>query len=134
MADTLTITAVARRAALRPSALRYYESVGLLPAPERVGNRRRYGPDVLSRLTLIAAQQMGFSSAEIAVLIDGFAAGTPAGERWSVMAAQKLAEVEALIVRAEGMRQLLGEALRCQCLTLDACARAFQARGCSTAE
>ncbi|MGN6810513.1 MAG: MerR family DNA-binding transcriptional regulator, partial [Thermomicrobiales bacterium] len=38
----LTISAVARQAGLRPSALRYYEAAGLLPAPARVSGRRRY--------------------------------------------------------------------------------------------
>ena len=33
--EELTIGAVARQAGLRPSALRYYESIGLLPAPRR---------------------------------------------------------------------------------------------------
>ena len=129
MADALTITAVARRAGLRTSAIRYYESVGLLPAPTRVGGRRRYDADVLPRLTLIAAaQQMGFTIAEIGTLMHGFDAGTPAYARWQALATKKLIEVEALIARAEGMRHLLGEALGCGCLTLDACARAFQVR------
>ncbi len=38
----LTIGDVARRSGLRPSALRYYEEAGLLPAPARVNGRRRY--------------------------------------------------------------------------------------------
>ncbi|HVA89742.1 MAG TPA: MerR family transcriptional regulator [Chloroflexota bacterium] len=132
MANTLTISAVARRAGLRTSAIRYYESVGLLPTPGRVSGHRRYDPDVLPRLALIAAaQQMGFTIAEIGALMHGFEADTPAAIRWQSLAARKLIEVEALIARAEAMKQLLGEALRCECLTLDACARAFQARGCS---
>ncbi len=130
--NALTITAVARRAGLRTSAIRYYESVGLLPTPGRVSGRRRYDPDVLPRLALIAAaQQMGFTIAEIGTLMHGFDADTPASARWQVLAAKKLIEVEALIARAEGMKQLLGEALRCGCLTLDACARALQAKTCS---
>jgi len=131
MANALTITAVARRTGLRTSAIRYYESVGLLPAADRVSGRRRYGPDILPRLALIAAgRQMGFTIAEIGVLMYGFDPDTPAAERWQALAARKLVEVEALIARAESMKQLLGSALRCQCLTLDACARAFQARTC----
>lgn len=129
MVEVLTITAVARRAGLRTSAIRYYEGAGLLPAPARVGGRRRYGSDVLPRLALIAAaQQMGFTIAEIGTLMHGFDAGTPTSERWHILATKKLIEVEALIARAEGMKYLLNEALHCGCLTLDACARAFQAQ------
>jgi MerR family transcriptional regulator, redox-sensitive transcriptional activator SoxR len=40
--EELAIGEVARRAGIRPSALRYYESIGLLPAPTRVSGRRRY--------------------------------------------------------------------------------------------
>jgi MerR family redox-sensitive transcriptional activator SoxR len=124
MATDLSISAVARRAGVRPSALRYYESVGLLEAPARVGGRRRYAADVLPRLALIAAaQQMGFTIAEIATLLHGFSPETPASARWRVLAARKLPEVEALIARAQGMKRLLEEALTCGCLTLDACAR-----------
>ena len=39
---TLTIGQVARRAGLKTSAIRYYESVGLLPEPERESGQRRY--------------------------------------------------------------------------------------------
>ena len=38
----LTIGEVARKAGLRPSAIRYYEDAELLPKPERVGGQRRY--------------------------------------------------------------------------------------------
>src|SRR2546423_3622834 len=40
----LLIGDVARRASVRPSAIRYYESIGLLPEPERVAGRRRPPP------------------------------------------------------------------------------------------
>jgi MerR family redox-sensitive transcriptional activator SoxR len=124
--DRLTISAVAQRAGVRPSAIRYYESVGLLPPPARVSGRRRYNADVLPRLALIAtAQRMGFTIAEIGTLMHGFDPNTPASARWQALAARKLPEIETLIARAQGMKQLLEEALHCQCLTLDACARAF---------
>jgi len=124
VAPELTISAVARQAGVRPSAIRYYESVGLLPVPARVSGHRRYGPEVLPRLALIAAaQQMGFTVVEITTLLHGFSPDTPASARWRVLATQKLPEVEALITRAQGMKRLLEEALACGCLTLDACAR-----------
>lgn len=131
MAQVLTITSVARWTGLRPSAIRYYESLGLLPAPTRVGGRRRYDAEVLSRLALItSARCMGFGLAQIGELLHGFAPDIPAAERWHVLAARQLRAVESQLVRVESMKQQLEAVLRCECLTLDACARAFHARTC----
>jgi DNA-binding transcriptional MerR regulator len=44
---SMSIGEVARTVGVRPSALRYYESVGLLPSPERTNGRRRYDGEVL---------------------------------------------------------------------------------------
>lgn len=41
---------VAQQAGIQPSAIRYYESEGLLPAPERVNGRRKYDARVLQRI------------------------------------------------------------------------------------
>lgn len=121
--ETFTIGDVARQAGLRTSAIRYYESVGLLATPERTGGRRRYGPGVLTRLRLVRmAQEAGFSLDEIRTLLDGFPEGTPAAERWSELARRKIPEVDALIARMLTVRTVLDESLRCGCLTLDACA------------
>ena len=48
----LTIGEVARKAGVATSSIRYYESIGLLPAPARLHGQRRYGTDVLG-LSLI---------------------------------------------------------------------------------
>jgi DNA-binding transcriptional MerR regulator len=58
----LTITAIAREAGMRPSTLRYYERIGLLPSPGRVAGRRRYDLCALKQLELISyAKQAGFT-------------------------------------------------------------------------
>ncbi len=120
----LTITEVARRSGLRPSALRYYEDVGLLSAPVRVGGRRRYDADVLERLAVIRlAQAAGFTVAETRTFLHGFAPATPPPVRWQELAAAKLPEVEALIARARAMKEILEAGLRCECLALEECAR-----------
>jgi MerR family redox-sensitive transcriptional activator SoxR len=122
MGDTLTIGEVSRRAGLRPSALRYYEQLGLLDAPTRAGRFRRYDTGVFARLGVIRlAQQAGFTMAEIAALLHGFAPDTPPAARWRAFAERKLVEVDAQIRRAETMRRLLEESLRCGCLTLEDC-------------
>lgn len=119
----LTIGEVARRAGLNPSALRYYERIGLLPAPARVSGQRRYDGDVLTRLAIVRmAREAGFSLAEVRTLVSGFPEGTPAADRWREVATRKLPEVEAMIRRLDTVRQVLIESLACDCLTLDACA------------
>ena len=122
--EALTISEVASRARLRPSAIRYYESIGLLPAPRRISGQRRYDASVLQRLAVIQlAQEAGFTVAEIGRLFYDFEADTPASERWQALATQKLAEVDALIARAQGMKHLLEESLlKCRCLRLEECA------------
>lgn len=124
----LTISQVARRAGIRPSAIRYYESVGLLPIPARVNGRRRYDERIARRLMIIAtAQAMGFTIAEIATLVHGFSADTPASARWRAFAGEKRAAIDALIQRAEAMKRMLEAVSHCDCPTLDACADAFAA-------
>jgi MerR family redox-sensitive transcriptional activator SoxR len=68
----LTIGEVARRAGVPTSSIRYYESIELLPAPQRVSGQRRYRTDVLGKLGFIGmVQSAGFRLAEIRELIDG---------------------------------------------------------------
>ena len=123
--EELTIGDVARRAGIRPSAIRYYESSGLLPAPLRISGRRRYDASVLQRLAVIQlAQEAGFTIEEIKQLFYDFADDTPASQRWQVLAKHKLIELEARIARAQEMKRVLEECLlQCRCLSLDECAR-----------
>ena len=121
-----TIGEVARRARVRPSKLRYYERIGMLPSPERTNGRRRYDGEVLrevlDRLAIIRiAQQAGFTISEVQTLLDGFSEDTPPSERWRVLAREKLPEIEAQIRRAQGMRRLLEQGLECECLRIEDC-------------
>jgi MerR family transcriptional regulator, redox-sensitive transcriptional activator SoxR len=52
----LTIGQVAARAGIRVSHIRYYEEVGVLAKPQRVSGHRRYGEDVLQRLSIIESR------------------------------------------------------------------------------
>ncbi|MBI1257902.1 MAG: MerR family transcriptional regulator [Chloroflexi bacterium] len=123
MSEEMTIGEVARRAGMRPSALRYYESVGLLLPTRRVGGQRRYDAEALHQLMLIQfAQRVGFSLDEIRQLFDGFPAQTPPSQRWRTMTPPKLAEIDLLISRAQAIRKTLESTLRCQCAALEDCA------------
>ncbi len=118
----LTISEVARQAGIRTSAIRYYESVGLLPLAQRVSGQRRYHADILRRLAFIqAAQAVGFSVAEMQTLLNELDGDAPLSARWQSLAKQKLVEVDQLLQQAQGMKQMLKQGLKCSCQDLEQC-------------
>jgi MerR family transcriptional regulator, copper efflux regulator len=72
----MRIGEIARITGLKPGAVRYYESIGLLPEPEREpSGYRNYDDDALERLRFVTgARTLGLSLDEIA---DVIAAGAP---------------------------------------------------------
>lgn len=118
----LTIGEVADRAGLRPSSIRYYESIGVLAEPERLAGRRRYPPEVLRELAVIdVAQRAGLSLAEIRELTGAVRGEAAFAERLRALAERKLPEIEALIARAETVSRWLQFASGCDCATVDDC-------------
>jgi MerR family transcriptional regulator, redox-sensitive transcriptional activator SoxR len=119
---TMSIGEVGRRAGLEPSAIRYYERLGLLPKPARVGGKRRYDASVLEWLALIAlARAGGFTMAETKVLVSGFTPRSRPDALWKRLAATKLEEIDELVARAERMREVLRIGLDCGCFRLEDC-------------
>ena len=115
----MTIGEVARRAGIRTSAVRYYESAGLLPRAARVSGQRRYAPEVLDRLTLIGfAKAAGFRLAEIRELA---AAGPRA--KWPELVARKRSEIEADEAALRAAKAALRRVERCTCATAAECGR-----------
>lgn len=118
----MTIGEVATLAGIRPSAIRYYESVGVLPEPEREAGRRRYTPEVLKRLAIIdIAQRAGFTLEEARHLLTA-AESREAHQSVRALARNKLPAVSQLIERAEAVKRWLEIATACECETLDVCA------------
>jgi MerR family transcriptional regulator, redox-sensitive transcriptional activator SoxR len=127
---TLSIGEIARRAGLKTSAIRYYESVGLLPEARRASGQRRYGDDTLRRLHVLdVAKRAGFSLDEARVLLSTGNGGPPAHAQLRELAARKLPEVDDLISRAQAMREWLVTASGCDCETLDVCGLFDAGRG-----
>jgi MerR family transcriptional regulator, redox-sensitive transcriptional activator SoxR len=119
----MAIGDVAERAGIAASTLRYWERVGILPAPERVNGQRRYDERVFQRLAIIrGAQEAGFNLAEIQTLMHGFSREVPPSARWRALAVAKLEEIDAVIAKAEAMKRVLREGLECECLRLEDCA------------
>ena len=123
-ASQMTIGAIAKRAGLRVSAIRYYESVGLIAPARRAGGRRVYDETVFASIAILQlAQDAGFTLAETRALVSGFDDPTPASARWQTMARRKLVDVEERIEKAQRMKALLERLLHCRCTTLDQCVR-----------
>lgn len=121
----LTISEVARQIGLQPSAIRYYEGIGLLPPALRRSGQRRYDSTVLHRLAVIRmAQQLGFTLEQIRQLFFGFSPTARASERWHKLSQRKLEELDALMDDLKTMRALLKKMVRrCHCDTLDQCGK-----------
>jgi MerR family redox-sensitive transcriptional activator SoxR len=118
----LFIGDVARRAGIRPSAIRYYESIGLLPEPERISGRRRYPAEIVRTLSIIsAAQRAGLALDDVRELLAASDANGGVSERLRTIAGRKLPEMDALIERARLVRDWLEAAADCRCPTLEDC-------------
>jgi MerR family redox-sensitive transcriptional activator SoxR len=119
---SMTIGDIAARAGVNASRIRYYERVGVLPAPERVAGQRRYDEQVLHRLAIVeVAQRAGLTLAEIRDLTGPGNHGAHAGVRIRELAERKLPDIDALIARAEAVKAWLRLARSCDCRTVDVC-------------
>ena len=116
----LTISQVAQRAGIRPSTIRYYESIAILPTPRRISGQRRYSFSILEQLAFIGvARKLGFTLAEIHLLLHNDT--TPLSEQWQTLAQQKIAEVDLLLQQASTVKQSLLQGLQCHCPNLLDC-------------
>jgi MerR family redox-sensitive transcriptional activator SoxR len=117
----MRIGEVAEQVGVRTSLIRYYERIGLLPAPARISGQRRYDASVLRRLAVIdVAQRAGLSLDEIGELVR--AGSEPISDELREIAGRKLPEIDALIDRAQRVRAWMETATGCGCQTIDECA------------
>ena len=72
MSREISIGAVAERTGIKVPTIRYYEQIGLLPAPPRTeSNRRLFGQDDIERLNFIRhSRELGFEVDDIRELLD----------------------------------------------------------------
>jgi MerR family redox-sensitive transcriptional activator SoxR len=121
-APELTIGQVADRVGVNASAIRFYEREGILPKPARSGGQRRYTDQAVRRLQVIdIAKRAGFTLDEIRLLLDADDADEPTYAELRTLVGRKLSEVDALIARAQAMRQWLIRAQGCRCSSLELC-------------
>jgi MerR family transcriptional regulator, redox-sensitive transcriptional activator SoxR len=121
--DLLTIGQLSERSGVAPSALRYYESQGLISATRTTGNQRRYLRSVLRRIAFVrSAQRVGLSLEEISEALATLPGGrTPTRADWTRLSRAWRPRIEAQIERLERLRDRLDSCIGCGCLSLARC-------------
>jgi len=128
----MSISEVAKQIGLRPSAIRYYEQIGILAPAHRVSGQRRYDVAALHRLTVIQrARQTGFTLAEIKELFFGFRPGTPPSIRWQRLRKRKIVELDAMLEHIQSMRTLVMQQGECRCTALEECGKKIFEKQCA---
>lgn len=106
----MDIAEVSKRTGIPSSALRYYEQKGLINSVRDKGERRRYAPNVLDHLALIAlGQAAGLSLDEIRAMLSPN--GPPDIDRQ--LLAAKADEIDALIKHLRAVSNGLRHAAAC---------------------
>ncbi|GHJ12453.1 redox-sensitive transcriptional activator SoxR [Micromonospora sp. AKA38] len=120
---TLTIGQLAERSGVAPSALRYYERLGLIHAARTGGNQRRYARTELRRVAFVRiSQQVGVSLDEIREALDSLPAGrTPTPEDWAALSRGWRARLDERIRLLGKLRDDLDGCIGCGCLSLQRC-------------
>ena len=114
----MDISEVARLSGLQASALRYYESKGLIHTLARDGGRRRFAPDVLDQPALIAlGQAAGFSLDDIRTMFTPD--GQPSIDR--ALLSAKADELDRMVKRLKAMSEGLRHAAVCPAPSHAAC-------------
>ncbi len=122
--ESLTIGEVAERSGVATSALRFYETKGLITSERTDGNQRRYPRAVLRRVALIrAGQEVGLTLAELAEALDTLPRdGTPTKADWERLSKSWRARLDSQITELVALRNELTDCIGCGCLSLKSCA------------
>ena len=120
----LTIGDLAARTGLAVSAIRFYETHGIVAPLRNAGGHRRYGRSDIRRLSFtMIAQRLGFPLAEIASHLAALPAHqAPDRSDWSRISAQFAHGIDARIAAQQALRGRLDSCIGCGCLSLDRCA------------
>ncbi len=112
--DTLSIGELAKRTSVSTRTIRYYEELGILPAPERTdGGTRRYPSDYIFYVEgARILKQLGFGLEEIAELGQFALTGAAASKRTQVILQEKLSELEHRIRVLARLKELVAGATK----------------------
>ncbi|MDH6116032.1 redox-sensitive transcriptional activator SoxR [Kitasatospora sp. GAS204B] len=120
----LSIGELAARSGLAPSALRYYEELGLIHADRTAGGRRVFARQTLRRVAFIrAAQAVGLSLEEARAAMAGLPVDrSPTSAEWRPVATSWQARIDEQIADLQRLRDHLTGCIGCGCLSLGKCA------------
>lgn len=123
MAAQLTIGELSARSGAAPSALRFYESKGLLSSNRTSGGHRVYERSVLRRVAFIrAAQRVGLSLEEIRAALNTLPSRrTPTPEDWALLSEGWRSMLDQRIAELHRLRDDLDNCIGCGCLSLKKC-------------
>ena len=121
--DLIPIGTLAKRTGLAVSAIRFYESKGLLTSLRTAGNQRRFLRSDIRRLSFILiAQRLGLGLMEIEQALATLPQGrTPTLTDWQRISRSLRGELDARINLLTRTRSKLDECIGCGCLSLDRC-------------
>jgi MerR family redox-sensitive transcriptional activator SoxR len=121
--ERITITELAARSGIAPSALRYYESLGLITATRTPGNQRRYRRSVVRRVAVIrVAGAMGVSLEQVRRAFRALPASRdPTPADWERLSSRWRDGLDERIQTLERLRDQLSSCIGCGCLSLDRC-------------
>jgi len=121
--EYLSVGQVAERAGVATSALRFYETKGLIYSVRNAGNQRRYERAVLRRVAVIkAAQALGLTLEEIgAALAELPRNSTPTKRDWARMSRNWRTRLDQQIEAMVQLRDKLSGCIGCGCLSMRSC-------------
>jgi len=122
--DLLPIGTLSDRSGVAPSALRFYESQGLIWSTRNVGNQRRFERSMLRRIAFIrSAQRVGLTLDEIRAALDTLPSNrTPNKADWERLSRDWRRRLDDQIAELERLRDSLASCIGCGCLSLKRCA------------
>lgn len=120
----LTIGDLAARTGLAVSAIRFYETHGIVQPGRNAGGHRRYARADLRRLSFtMAAQKLGFALSDIAEQMAHLPAHkAPTKADWTRISRHFRRDIDARITALETLRDRLDGCIGCGCLSLQSCA------------
>jgi MerR family redox-sensitive transcriptional activator SoxR len=121
--DVLSIGEVAERTGVAISALRFYESEGLISSTRSAGGQRRFAREVLRRVAFIRiAQQIGLSLDDIAAALATLPdERTPTVADWARLSRAWRSALDERIKLLQLVRDDLTSCIGCGCLSLHTC-------------
>jgi MerR family redox-sensitive transcriptional activator SoxR len=119
-----TVGEIGRRTGISTSALRFYETLGLIRSERNAAGHRRYHADVMRRVSFIrTAQRVGLSLDEIGEALASLPdERTPTAKDWAHLAGAWRPRLDQQIALLHRLRDQLDSCIGCGCLSLDSCA------------